>query len=213
MRPVHRLVAVLLAAVAGWGVAQAALAIAPPHAATAAAKPSSHHKARRRCTTRKRKGHREPHKAARCPAKHSSTKHPSTSTLPSTSTSSAGGEPASSSTESATSPAPVTGTETPITPKPPEVPRVQVTAVEYKYTLSRTTVPAGKIILEFDDKGQDEHNLNVLGGEGELSARFANEQPGGVSEETVDLKPGSYMLFCSLPEHEAKGMKATLVVE
>jgi plastocyanin len=107
----------------------------------------------------------------------------------------------------------VGGGEETITPKPPEVPRVQVTAVEYKFTLSRTVVPAGKVILEFDNKGQDEHNLNVLSGGGELSGSFANEQSGGVTQEALDLKPGSYTLFCSLPEHEAKGMKATLVVE
>jgi plastocyanin len=88
-----------------------------------------------------------------------------------------------------------------------------VTAVEYKFTLSRTTVPAGKVDLQFVNKGMDEHNLNALNGEGELASTFANEQPGGVTNETVDLKPGSYTLFCSLPEHEAKGMKATLVVE
>ncbi len=93
------------------------------------------------------------------------------------------------------------------------MPRVQVTAVEYSFTLSRTTVPAGKVILEFVDKGQDEHNLNALGPEGELASTFANQQPGSVVDQTVVLKKGSFTLFCSLPEHEKKGMKATLLVE
>ena len=31
--------------------------------------------------------------------------------------------------------------------------------------------------------------------------------------QAVILKPGSYILFCSLPEHEQKGMKATLLVK
>jgi uncharacterized cupredoxin-like copper-binding protein len=26
------------------------------------------------------------------------------------------------------------------------------------------------------------------------------------------MRPGTYVLFCSLPEHEAKGMRATLTV-
>jgi plastocyanin len=93
------------------------------------------------------------------------------------------------------------------------VPRVQVTAVEYSFTLSRTSVPAGKVILEFVNKGQDEHNLNATGPEGELAGSFANEPASGVKDQTVILKAGSYTLFCSLPEHEQKGMKATLLVQ
>ena len=93
------------------------------------------------------------------------------------------------------------------------MPRVQITAVEFSFTLSRTTVPAGKVILEFVDKGQDEHNLNALGPEGELASTFANEKSGGVTDQAVVLKKGSFTLFCSLPEHEQKGMKATLLVQ
>ena len=93
------------------------------------------------------------------------------------------------------------------------MPRVQVTAVEYHFTLSRTTVPAGKVIFEFVNHGQDEHNLNVAPGEGPLAGSFANTPSEGVANIEVDLRPGTYTLFCSLPEHEQKGMKATLVVE
>jgi len=103
--------------------------------------------------------------------------------------------------------------ESPLGSGPPVVPRVQVTAVEYSFTLSRATVPAGKVILEFIDRGQDEHNLNALGGEGELAGSFPNEPAGGVRDQTVILRPGSYTLFCSLPEHEQKGMRATLLVQ
>jgi len=102
--------------------------------------------------------------------------------------------------------------ESPTTP-PPSTPEVQVSAVEYHYTLSRTTVPAGKVIIEFVDNGQDEHNLNAEGEGGSLAATFATEVPKAVTRKTVELHPGSYTLFCSLPEHEAKGMRATLTVE
>ncbi len=216
-RAARRLPAILLAIGACGSGALAALAVASPDARLASAtshQSSAHKKKHRRCTTRRRKGKPSSHRAARCPAKHHApAKHPASPTTPSSgSTTGTGTLPATSPSGSG-APAPTGSGETPITPKPPEVPRVQVTAVEYKFTLSRTTVPAGKVILEFDNKGQDEHNLNVLSGGGELTSSFANEIPGGVTQETVDLKPGSYMLFCSLPEHEAKGMKATLVVE
>jgi plastocyanin len=96
---------------------------------------------------------------------------------------------------------------------PPSVPEVQVTAVEYHFTLSRTTVPAGKVILEFVNNGQDEHNLNALPSSGPLAATFSNAASKSVSHQVVELRPGAYTLFCSLAGHEQKGMKATLVVE
>jgi plastocyanin len=97
-------------------------------------------------------------------------------------------------------------------PAPPSVPHVQVTAVEYGLTLSRSSVPAGKVVLEFVNRGQDEHNLNAAPLEGPLTASIANTASGAVVDETIEMRPGSYTLFCSLPEHEQKGMKATLVV-
>ena len=96
---------------------------------------------------------------------------------------------------------------------PPSLPEVQVSAVEYHYTLSRSSVPAGRVIIEFVDNGQDEHNLNAEGASGPPVASFATVTPKTVTRQTVELKPGSYTLFCSLAGHEAKGMKATLTVE
>jgi plastocyanin len=90
---------------------------------------------------------------------------------------------------------------------------VQVTAVEFHFTLSRTTVPAGKVDFQFVNGGQDEHNLNVLSGEGSLESWFPKTVSKGVRDQTVTLRKGAFTLFCSLPEHEAKGMRATLTVQ
>ena len=96
---------------------------------------------------------------------------------------------------------------------PPSVPHIQVVAVEYGLTLSRTSVPAGKVILELVNHGQDEHNLNASAGEGPLATSLPNTLAGGVRDQAVELRAGSYTLFCSLPEHEQKGMRATLLVQ
>lgn len=98
-------------------------------------------------------------------------------------------------------------------PAPVAVPHVQVTAVEYSFALSRASVPAGKVIFEFVNRGQDEHNLNVLPAEGPRAGSFADTAAGGVSDQAMILEPGTYTMFCSLPEHEQKGMKATLLVQ
>jgi plastocyanin len=90
---------------------------------------------------------------------------------------------------------------------------VQVTAKEYSFTLSRPEVPAGEVIVEFLNRGEDPHNLHLTEAAGGSEAgAFPNTGPGVHEDLQLDLRPGSYTLFCSLPEHEAKGMKATLIV-
>lgn len=74
-------------------------------------------------------------------------------------------------------------------------------------------MPAGKVIFEFVNRGEDEHNLNVLPAEGSAAGSFSDTASGGVSDQAMILRAGTYTMFCSLPEHEQKGMKATLVVQ
>jgi plastocyanin len=103
--------------------------------------------------------------------------------------------------------------ETGETVEPPSVPHVQVNAVEYAFTLSRTTVPAGKVVFQFVNNGQDEHNLKIAPPEGPPAGSFANTPSKGIGDLTLEMQPGTYTLLCSLPTHEQKGMKATLTVE
>jgi plastocyanin len=104
--------------------------------------------------------------------------------------------------------------KSPTTPAPTHV---EVTAEDsegFRFVLSRSSVPAGKTIIEFVNHGQDEHNLNAVEPtEGSVAGSLPNTASNAHLSLTVDLHPGSYTLFCSLPDHEAKGMKATLVVE
>lgn len=106
----------------------------------------------------------------------------------------------------------------PVSSTPPPAPaHVEVTAEDkegFRFVLSRSSVPAGKTIIEFVNHGQDEHNLNAAeGSEGEVVGSLPNTPANDHLSLTVNLKPGSYTLFCSLPGHAAKGMKATLTVE
>ncbi len=104
-------------------------------------------------------------------------------------------------------------TPAPEAPGSPAPARVQVIAKEYSFTLSRAEVPAGKVIVEFVDGGEDPHNLHLEEPtEGTEAGSFPTSAPGFHGDLTLNLHPGTYTLFCSLPGHEAKGMKATLTV-
>ena len=130
------------------------------------------------------------------------------------------GPAGSSSGGSGTSPGATGGTppatETPTAPAGPV--HVQVTAEDsngYHFILSRTSVPAGPVVIEFVNHGQDEHNIHAVEPtEGsEAGGLQENVKPGAHTDLSLNLHAGSYTLFCSLPGHEAKGMKATLTVE
>jgi uncharacterized cupredoxin-like copper-binding protein len=88
-----------------------------------------------------------------------------------------------------------------------------VTAVEFKFTLSRQEVPAGKVDLELLDNGQDEHDLHIRPASGGPDvAPPVVAQAGEHKDEEIVLAPGTYTFYCSLPGHEAKGMHATFTV-
>jgi plastocyanin len=82
----------------------------------------------------------------------------------------------------------------------------------YRFILSRPSVPAGKVIIEFVNHGQDEHNLNAEDASEGRVGSIPNTAPNAHPSLTLTLRAGSYKLFCSLPGHEALGMKATLTV-
>jgi uncharacterized cupredoxin-like copper-binding protein len=89
---------------------------------------------------------------------------------------------------------------------------LQVTEIEYRLILSRGVVKAGPVNLEAIDAGMDPHDLRLRhsGSGPELGAPELTS--GKRWDGVVDLKPGSYHLWCSLPEHARLGMHATLRV-
>ncbi len=102
---------------------------------------------------------------------------------------------------------------TPPQPEPEEVGHLGVKAIEWSYTLSRPEVSAGEVIVELNNQGEDAHNL-VL--EQKDSAdpplKISPALPASQTSARLTLTAGTYRLYCSLDEHAAKGMEATLVV-
>jgi plastocyanin len=118
----------------------------------------------------------------------------------------------------AAAPAPASpGPAPPAAPEPepePEANRVAARASEYYWVLSRPKVKAGEVTIELNNQGEDGHNLN-LQREGDAGEPLQIPETDSLqrSVASFDLPAGKYRLWCSLPEHEEKGMETTLRVE
>jgi plastocyanin len=91
--------------------------------------------------------------------------------------------------------------------------RLLVTGREYSLTLSRARINPGDAILQFLNSGEDSHDL-VLKRFGRTRTFGAGETaPGDVAQFDANLSRGQhYVLYCSLADHKALGMKAFLAV-
>jgi plastocyanin len=92
--------------------------------------------------------------------------------------------------------------------------RLLVGAKEFRFTLSRTTIKAGPAIIQLQNFGEDDHNLNLKRIGGTRTYRIKTVAPGAdVGELETRLAAGKYKLWCSLADHAARGMRATLTVK
>ena len=91
--------------------------------------------------------------------------------------------------------------------------RVQVVAQEFRFALSRQTILAGKAIVELDNNGQDAHDLRLRRVGGTRVYALPVTQSGAKVDREFTLLPGVYRLYCSVANHRALGMQATLVVK
>jgi uncharacterized cupredoxin-like copper-binding protein len=90
--------------------------------------------------------------------------------------------------------------------------RLQVGADEFRYTLSRQSIKAGPAIVQLANYGEDEHDLRLRRVGGTRTYRIGKVAPGGLGELEARFAPGRFTLWCSLADHRARGMRATLVV-
>ena len=57
-----------------------------------------------------------------------------------------------------------------------------------------------------------EHDISIESSDGSINQKGNLVANGDVSEVTVDLKPGTYTFYCSVPGHKEAGMSGTLTV-
>ena len=90
--------------------------------------------------------------------------------------------------------------------------RIQVVAREYSFVLSRLRVKAGPAIVELVNDGQDAHDLRLQRTGARHIAGIGTVASGRYADLSLKLLPGRYSLWCSLANHRALGMVATLIV-
>jgi uncharacterized cupredoxin-like copper-binding protein len=79
--------------------------------------------------------------------------------------------------------------------------------------MSRRTIRAGRAVVELRNLGQDAHDLRMRRAGGTRVYAWPDVQPGQVADLELTLPPGRYTLWCSVANHRALGMTATLVVK
>jgi plastocyanin len=91
--------------------------------------------------------------------------------------------------------------------------RVQVVEREFTLTLSRLSVRSGPALVNVVNLGQDSHDLVLVRrARGAKTVRTKVVAPHGTAEVALNLGPGRYDLYCSLPGHRKLGMHAALAV-
>jgi plastocyanin len=83
---------------------------------------------------------------------------------------------------------------------------------QLKYTTTSLTAKAGKVSINFTNMSPEGHNMTVASASGAVVGATPTFQ-GGAKTLTLNLKPGTYKFFCTVPGHRAAGMEGTLTVQ
>lgn len=80
------------------------------------------------------------------------------------------------------------------------------------YTADTATAKAGNVTIDFDNPQALTHDVKIEDAQGE-EVGGTELIASGEDSATVDLKPGKYHFFCSVPGHREAGMEGVLTVK
>ena len=83
---------------------------------------------------------------------------------------------------------------------------VTVTMKEFKFILSRKTVPHGKIVFKLVNKGKLAHDFKIA------TKKSLHIAPGKTGKLVATLAKGKHAYKCTIDGHAAAGMKGVLRV-
>ena len=80
------------------------------------------------------------------------------------------------------------------------------------YTTTSASTKAGKVTIDFNNPQALTHDVAIETSSGK-EAGATELIASGEDSTTVDLKPGTYTFYCSVPGHREAGMEGTLTVK
>lgn len=80
------------------------------------------------------------------------------------------------------------------------------------YTTTKATTSAGEVTVEFNNPQALTHDVAIEDSSGEEIGK-TDLVADGSAATTVNLKPGTYTFFCTVPGHREAGMEGTLTVK
>jgi plastocyanin len=80
------------------------------------------------------------------------------------------------------------------------------------YTSDTATAEAGNVTVEFSNGQPVPHDVAIETMNGEVLGQTETVSEGEDSTE-IELKPGTYKFFCTVPGHREAGMEGTLTVK
>jgi uncharacterized cupredoxin-like copper-binding protein len=82
---------------------------------------------------------------------------------------------------------------------------------QLRFTTKNLSARAGKITVNFKNMSPLMHNMTIAQGTRVLAATPTFE--GGTKTLKLNLKPGTYVFYCSVPGHRQAGMEGKLTVQ
>jgi uncharacterized cupredoxin-like copper-binding protein len=80
------------------------------------------------------------------------------------------------------------------------------------YTTTSASAKAGKVTVDFNNPQELTHDVQIEDSSGK-EVGGTELIAGGSDSATVNLEPGTYTFFCSVPGHREAGMEGTLTVK
>lgn len=87
-------------------------------------------------------------------------------------------------------------------------PEAEFVAEDIKFASAPTEVAAGTVTFKLVNNGAIAHDVSIE----ELDEDVVHAEGGQTATGTIELEPGEYTYFCSVPGHRAAGMEGKLTV-